>query len=276
MVTDDTTLDRAEMDACLRRVARQVGLARRIAALLFVIAVVTVFLTMFITYDDERDADPDENLDWKDHAAPGFWVAVTLVAIAIVLLIGAHYWQSRGKDACAARSVPDEQNQSFDVDVSAQPASPGDRSALSLAELIALERLARSRAIRARESANRWWTVNYWLGGPAIVLAGIAGISSIAGVTSGWAVFTGVLALLGSALVGFITGLNPSRQAQAARMAEVSYSDLATRARLQRRLPAGDTAEVTPEEVRKLFTELYAIDRSRVAADSDTSPSSGG
>jgi hypothetical protein len=242
--------------------------------LLAAVALATVGLTMLITFDDESDADASENLDWKEHAAPGFWMALALMSLAIAVAIGARYWKSRGEDACKSRSVPDERNGSLDVDVDASTRTTGgDGPAVSLAELIAVERLARSRAQRAGQSANHWWTVNYWLGGPAIVLAGIAGISSIAGVTSGWAVFTGVLALLGSALVGFITGLNPSRQAQAARTAEVAYSDLATRARLYRRMPGGGrTDEEAAREVRKFYAELYAIDRSRVAADSEVSP----
>ncbi len=198
-----------------------------------------------------------------------YW-AIVLGAFALVISLIGRFRYRQTRLRCELTTTPPELDMTFDIEIPAvsPPGFDHGTSEHVNSELAALERVARQWANNADHSARHWWLVRYWVGGLAAILAGLGGIGSITKTRGAWSIAIGVLALIGSALVGVITSLNAGKQEEEAREKEIAYRALATRSRLLR----SNTPVADRSDLYNLYDGLYSIARQRTQADLTTEP----
>ena len=120
-------------------------------------------------------------------------------------------------------------------------------------ELERVEESAKHSASNQFALAQQWGAINLVLGIPASVLAGVAGVTSLA-VTTG-RIWAGVIALAAAGFGAILTIMNASRKATQATSAANAYLEIQTAARQERLI---DTGARDLDEARAMLGELTA------------------
>mgnify|MGYP005863808189 CR=1 FL=1 len=98
------------------------------------------------------------------------------------------------------------------------------------------------------EAAALWRTVNYWLGVPSAIGAGVASVSAF----SDYLVASGIIAILVAALTSVSTFLDPSARANSHRVAGAAFLALKNQARILRTVELEVDADSGIQRFREL------------------------
>lgn len=118
-------------------------------------------------------------------------------------------------------------------------------------ELGRLEESCRYSAQGQFEQTKLWRTVNYGLGIPASILAGVAGATALASTTG--RVTAGILAIAAAALGAILTTINASHHVNQASAAANAYLEIQTAARQYREI---DLPYAAIDDARSALSEL--------------------